>query len=164
MTDDAYALGYCVAQDYVYYRSVVVEPVPSTMYLYDLTAKKEKKLADRVIDFRVIGNAVYIASFETVTGSDGNNTYGDLRVLRCSLNGTGLKEVCRVGSDNAFGIDTLSMTMMKCRFTGSYMVMTLVGDFEDAVYYKVDYSTGKMTKSTKTVWNNLGTNYPVTDY
>lgn len=152
ITDQSSTGGYIVIGNYVYYRESHNQPIPTRLSMFDLVSKTQKVISDHVSGFRLIGNNIYFTRFEATSVGYGIS-YGDMCIMKCNLDGTGLQEICRVGADNAEGLQPWMLSMCYCRHTSSYMILRDPGW---SSYYRIDYASGAVSKSDESAWNNVG--------
>ncbi|MBR2561704.1 MAG: hypothetical protein IKE31_06090 [Eubacterium sp.] len=152
ITDQSSTGGYIVIGNYVYYRGSHNQPIPTRLSMFDLVSKTQKVISDHVSGFRLIGNNIYFTRFEATSVGYGIS-YGDMCIMKCNLDGTGLQEICRVGADNAEGLQPWMLSMCYCRHTSSYMI---IRDPGWSSYYRIDYASGAVSKSDESAWNNVG--------
>ena len=156
ITDVSSVDGYIAYGNRVYYKGASNQPIPTAFSMYDLASKTYKKISDNVSDFKIIDNSIYYTCFEGTT-TDYGTTYGDMKVIKCSLDGNNSQELCRVGNDNAVGLETWQLSMYACRHGNSYMIMKDPGQ---TTYYRVDYANSSISQSNVSAWNSMGSENP----
>ena len=154
ITDSSSCFGYIAIGNRVLYRAPHTQSLPTTLFSYDLGSKERKEVSIYVKDFRVIDNKIYFNAFNVVPDPYSSGySYTDMYVKTSNLDGTGVKEICRVDTDKMTDLEIWMAAMCRARHTGNYMV---IHDNVNNRYYKVNYANGSVSECTAADWNSIG--------